>query len=319
MIDVDAPIWKSYSDYNVRHVVSVSSGVPSALAALLIIERYGVENVDLIFADTLAEDADNYRFLADLERATGKQITRLVDGRTPLDIMLEQDVIFTQVFAPCTRILKLEQIMDYVQKLQRDGYLVVMHIGYDLKDLRKNRPESTTRNWLKNGCIPSYPIIEARITDTQSEINRRGMTPPASYELGFPHANCLAQGGCVKFGQKDMIKILEYYPDRYALRERVESGIRHKQALFHIMNALVVACYMGIVFTPEDCEIVLYTHIREANREKHLTLKELRERYQAVQAVGGMQLRMFELEADLAGCSVECAVTDPGAFEEIAA
>lgn len=318
MIDVDAPYWQAFSDYNVRHVVSVSSGVPSALAALLVLDRYGADNVDLIFADTLAEDADNYRFLADLERMTGKQITRLVDGRTPLDIMLEQDVIFTPAFAPCTRILKLELIMDYVAALQRDGHTIVMHIGYDLKDLRKNRADATTRNWIKNGCIPSYPIIDARITDTQSEIKRRGLIPPSSYELGFPHANCLAQGGCVKFGQKDMVKILEYFPDRYALRERVELQIRHKQALFHIVNALVVACYVGLSFTPEDCDMVLYTHVRESNREIQLTLKELRERYQAARQVGGMQLRMFELEADLAGCSVECAVTDPGNFENVA-
>ena len=64
----------------VKHVVSVSSGVPSALAAILAIETYGKDNVELIFADTRVEHEDNYRFLRDVEAYVGKPITRIVEG-----------------------------------------------------------------------------------------------------------------------------------------------------------------------------------------------------------------------------------------------
>jgi hypothetical protein len=46
-----------------RHVVNFSGGVGSWAAARRVIARYGRSNVVLLFADTLGEDADLYRFL----------------------------------------------------------------------------------------------------------------------------------------------------------------------------------------------------------------------------------------------------------------
>jgi hypothetical protein len=47
-----------------RHVVLFSAGVGSFAAAANLIRRTG-RNIDLVFADTLTEDADSYRFLID--------------------------------------------------------------------------------------------------------------------------------------------------------------------------------------------------------------------------------------------------------------
>src|SRR5690606_36495097 len=234
-----------YAPDDVYHVVSVSSGVPSALTAIEVINRYhGVSPIELVFADTQAEDEDNYRFLEALEAYTGYTITRLSVDKTPLDIMQEQVVVFTQVFAPCTRILKLEPIFAHVETLQSQGYQVVMHIGYDLGDKHRGRLDSTTRKWKSKGCIVKYPLVVALVVDPLSEIKRLGIVPPRSYEYGFKHANYLGQGGCVKFGQSDMIKVYEMFPDTYMKRETVELNIRKRQAVWSITNAIILSLWL---------------------------------------------------------------------------
>jgi hypothetical protein len=61
-----------------KHVLSLSGGetstgpLPTAL-----IEKYGAENVDLVFCDTGAEHDDTYRFVRDAEVMLGKKITCL--------------------------------------------------------------------------------------------------------------------------------------------------------------------------------------------------------------------------------------------------
>ena len=63
-----------------KHVVSLSGGTASAVAAHRVIERYGAENTTLWFADTKWEDEDLYRFLDDLEKYFNVPIQRYVDG-----------------------------------------------------------------------------------------------------------------------------------------------------------------------------------------------------------------------------------------------
>jgi len=70
----------------VRHVVSLSSGASSAVAAQRVIDRHGKHNTELVFTDTRWEDDDNYRFLRDLSDFWQMPIVTLRDGRTPLDV-----------------------------------------------------------------------------------------------------------------------------------------------------------------------------------------------------------------------------------------
>ena len=76
-----------------KHIVSISGGSASAVAADRVIKRYGSENVTLWFADTLWEDEDLYRFLDDLESRWEKKIVRFTDGRTPLQVAEDRKLI----------------------------------------------------------------------------------------------------------------------------------------------------------------------------------------------------------------------------------
>ena len=59
-----------------KHIVSLSGGTSSAVAADRVINRYGRDNVILWFADTNWEDEDLYRFLKDLESYWEMEIQR---------------------------------------------------------------------------------------------------------------------------------------------------------------------------------------------------------------------------------------------------
>jgi hypothetical protein len=286
-----------YPPMPVRHIVSVSSGAPSALLALKVIEKYGAGNVDCIFADTLAEHHDNYRFLYDLQQR-GMEIIFITRGKTPEDLQREQNTLFTQALAPCTRILKLEPIREFVAWRQAQGYLVHMHIGMTIEDRDSSKTHSPNgrldapfKNWLSVGVWARYLLVDEGHTRDRvlyEMQTKRGYKLPISYAQNFPNANCLAQGGCVKGGKKYMQRVLQEYPDAYAKREKLENDILTSRAA-QGKNT--------------------YTHLREAAQEnEQITLTAFRERYEAVQGEP-MQLKLFTLDNDMAGlCGTECGV-----------
>lgn len=83
------------------HIVNVSSGLASAEALERTIARVGIDHTIGVFADVkgnstsehAGEDADNYRFLADIERWFGIEIVRIVEGRDTWQAMFDARVI----------------------------------------------------------------------------------------------------------------------------------------------------------------------------------------------------------------------------------
>lgn len=295
MINPDMIIYPA-SPY--KHVVSVSSGAPSALLALKAIEIYGAENVACIFADTCVEHPDNYRFLRDLE-AAGLAITWLSVGKTPDDLQREHNTLFTQFLAPCTRILKLEPIREYVQGLQAEGYLVFMHVGYTVEDA--SRLADTRRNWLANGVIPRFLLVDEQYNRQRvmAEMKARGFELPETYKLNFPNANCIAGGGCVKGGKSYMQRMLTHYPQYYAKRELLESDIRIRQYKKQRAHGVRVA------------DVKLYAQLRDTTRKSgHVTLKTFRKEYEAAQK-DNFLLKLFTLDSDGDLCGAECGVSSP--------
>ncbi len=226
----------------VRWVVSVSSGASSAVAAERTMQRYGKDNVDLVFADTQREHPDNYRFLADLEKRWGKTIIRLADGRQPENVWDDRQIIPNDQIAPCTFELKLKLIIEYVKGLRAQGYTVVMCIGYSLKDTRDNngtkkfreqfpkwmqerypgRMLATAVNWSQNQlAYVEFPAMWKPIDlDVLETVKSWGIALPKMYEMGFTSANC--NGDCPKGGVKHWRRVLTHFPTVYAEREEWE-------------------------------------------------------------------------------------------------
>lgn len=290
-------------------VVSLSGGAPSALVAIRAVQTYKLHELRFVFADTKAEHEDNYRFLLDVEARLGKRIKRLKDGRTPLQVAEDENYVPTQAFATCTFRLKTDLIKEYVAGLQAKGYRVEMLIGYDLSD--RTRVANTARAWASEGVVARFPLIEDGVTNPKAEIVKLGLRLPVTYEMGFKHANCLgaAQGGCVKFGKKDTILVIENFPERHAIKEEWEWEQVAKRRFVRLLTWWLWAKVCPALFHMKP-PVKTYTFLRDATGDypDGLTLREFRQQYEL--AVQKKQRKLFTLEADLTGtCTTECGVS----------
>ena len=156
---------------------------------------------------TGAEHPDNARFLADVERWTGRPIRVLCNDRyqDALDACLTRGFIKSDRGALCTRELKIEV---------REGYQRpddVHAFGYTLDEqaradrFAERNPELRTR----------WPLIEHGLdkADCLGLLFREGIEIPVMYRQGYDHNNCI---GCVKGGMGYWNRIRRDYPEVFA-------------------------------------------------------------------------------------------------------
>ena len=114
-----------------KYVVSLSGGVASAVAADRAIQRYGKDNVILWFADTRFEDEDLYRFMGDCLARWGIDQETHTDGRTPLEVASQRQIVPNSRIAPCSFVLKVEPFRAFIAKIQEP---VTVLLGLDWKE-----------------------------------------------------------------------------------------------------------------------------------------------------------------------------------------
>jgi hypothetical protein len=210
------------------HIVNVSGGLASFEALRRTIERHGTHNTVALFADTLIEDDDLYRFLDDQEKVMGIAITRLADGRTPFDVWIDRRMIKRIVrgkrLAQCSLMLKKEIIDRHIDQ----HYANVPHarvFGYTWD-------EGHRQNSIQSALAPVpcwFPLSEPPYVDKCdiAEIAKSmGIVPPRLYELGFSHNNC--GGGCVWAGQAHWSLLWRKLPDVYARWETEEQRFQQE-------------------------------------------------------------------------------------------
>lgn len=258
-----------------NHVVSISTGLSSALTAERVLNRYG--SITGVFMDTRMEDADNYRFMNDCKARWNIPITVLCEGRNPYEVSRAERVIPNQKIAPCTFRLKIEVFRTWLETQEKP---LTIHIGYDFTEV--HRIEATEKNYRELGYDVDFPLLwkpyEFR---PYPQVCREdwNIEPPRMYELGYTHANC--GGVCVKQGQGDWIRTLINFPERYAQAEAWEQDMRtlsDKHANYAIVRD------------------------QTGGEVKPLTLKELRERHEAE------HMDLYKL--DLFSPCVVCGVGD---------
>lgn len=254
------------------HVVSFSTGLSSALTVERVLQQHGPEPTRVVFMNTQIEDQDNYRFMDDMERRWRAVygldgIEHIVEGRTPYRVFEDQNLIPNHRIAPCTHRLKIAPFVDYLGQLDGD---ITIHIGYDFAET--HRIAATRNNYESRGWQVDFPLLwKPMETRPYTEVCRDdwGVEPPRTYAMGFSHANCL-QSGCIKMGMGDWVRFLVHFPERYAETERWEQMMRD-----HPVR--------------KDYAIL---RDRSNGDSRPMTLKELRERYEAEQNPAG-QLALF--------------------------
>jgi hypothetical protein len=202
----------------------VSGGITSWATAVRVKDRVGAQDLTLLFADTLAEDEDLYRFLGDMEKDLELPVTRVADGRTPWQVFSDRKYIGNTRIAPCSVHLKQDPCRKWLTEnaVPED---TVLYVGIDW--MEAHRRPGVERGWAP--WRVEFPLFDPPRHDKNwwiHEARRRGLAEPRLYRLGFAHNNC--GGACIKGGQKQWRHLLETFPDRFAANEHAEAHLREQ-------------------------------------------------------------------------------------------
>jgi len=205
-----------------HHLVMFSGGIASWGAARRCVEKYGHENVTLLFSDTKIEDEDLYRFLHQTADMLKAPLVILADGRTPWEVFKDVRFMGNSRVDPCSRILKRE----ITRKWLEDAYgpeEVTVHLGMDWTEMhRMDRARPHWEPYTIDAPLLWKPMIgKPQLISDLAELN---IELPKLYKLGFQHNNC--GGFCIKAGHANFKHLLETMPERYAEHEREEESLR---------------------------------------------------------------------------------------------
>lgn len=266
-------------------VVNFSGGLASYAALDRSIKRFGRENVIALFADVRGdvsrdshaapigtnwdgEDDDAYRFIDDIERATGVDMRRVKhpDGIGVWGAIFRERAITMAMpggtFAPCTKLLKQETLDAAITEIFATGRPVTLVTGLGWHE--KHRVEKLRQRLGSNLFYDLwFPMLDEPLIgndEIEDDLCGIGIAPPRTYSAGFAHGNC--GGACVKAGQAQWVRLLRVNPLRYAYNEAQEAQFRRE-------------------INPD----VSILRDRRGGETKALTLSDLRERVQSGQPV----------------------------------
>jgi hypothetical protein len=170
-----------------------SCGAASAVAAKLTIQKYGnLCDVRVVNNPVAEEDADNRRFLRDVEAWLGVEIEDCRNSKYPSasaeEVWDRRGAMSFPRGAPCTYHLKKEARQQW-EKVNKPDWHV---LGFGAEEQERHDMFVLTE---RSNLLPV--LIEARLTrqDCYERVVNAGLNPPRIYELGYPNANCI---GCVK-------------------------------------------------------------------------------------------------------------------------
>lgn len=168
-----------------------SHGAASAVATKLTLSEGRNMPVLPVLCDTGAEHPDNDRFGAECEEWFGEKIIRLQSTKyaDTWDVWESRKWLAGIKGAACTNELKIQPRLDF----QQPGDIHVFGYTADAADI--GRAARLRENFYDLKI--ETPLIDQGITKAAciAMIERAGLTPPLTYALGFPNANCLP---CVK-------------------------------------------------------------------------------------------------------------------------
>ena len=196
-----------------------SGGITSAVACNLGIELYGKKNVRIIFIDTMNEDLDTYRFMADCEKWYGIEIEIIKSEKfnSIEDVWIKYKALNNAAGAVCSSTLK----RDVREKWQKDNEWKHQIFGFDLKESK--RAIGMTLNHPKVKAI--YPLMMYGLhkKDCINIVQEAGLKIPKAYEMGYLNNNCLGKHfGCVQGGIGYWQKIKIDNPKAFEKRANLE-------------------------------------------------------------------------------------------------
>ena len=210
-----------------KSLVFFSGGVSSYCAAKRAVSKFGVDNVRLLFTDTMIEDEDLHRFLSDAQRVLGSELVKIADGRTPWQVFADKKFVANSRVSICSVELKVKPAEKYVKENCTPDTVLV----FGIDEFEKHRCAAIEKNWSPYKCW--FPLIESTTgyEERERELLSDGLKRPRLYDMGFAHNNC--GGFCVKAGQAHFANLYRTMPERYMHhadeeKKAIESGINHQ-------------------------------------------------------------------------------------------
>lgn len=225
--------------------MSYSGGMSSFAEAKLCVDEFGKDNVRLLFADTLTEDADLYRFLEETSSYLRCELITIKDGRNIWEVFDDKKFIGNYSFDVCSRVLKRELLTNYLHEnfgkktrvltgkktptgrsQYKTTYLpdkdVVVHVGIDLSESHRL---TAIQNYMYPWKYDSLLVRKGIIVD-KNYSERFGIKKPRLYSLGYSHNNC--GGFCVKAGLGHFKLLFDTQPELYKYHEEKEQELMKK-------------------------------------------------------------------------------------------
>ncbi len=252
-----------------KHIISYSGGLASFFEAKLAVEKYGKDNIELVFCDTKTEDEDLYRFLNDTENYLGVKITRLIDGRDIWDCAFQDNFLYNSRVANCTVYLKMRLFKKYIKQFKPNEIMV--HIGFDYTEI--NRYERSKKHYSPIKLESLIMETDLNKSNMKLRLKEIGIELPLLHRLGFAHNNC--GGFCFKAGIGHFKQLYDKLPKRY------EYHMNKEQDLIKQIGK----------------DVSILKRIRNGIKV-NLTLKDLKKEFEQ----GGTQLSFLE-EFDIGGCN----------------
>lgn len=176
-----------------RIAVWFSCGAASAVAAKRTLELYRDRcDVRIVNNPVAEEDADNRRFLRDVEAWLGVRIELATNWKYPeasaVAVWDKASFMAGIAGAPCT-----ERLKKHARQQWEARHVPQWHVlGFDVTEKHRHEKFITTE---RSNVLPV--LIDANLTKTDCAaiLLAAGLRLPAAYERGYPNANCI---GCVK-------------------------------------------------------------------------------------------------------------------------
>lgn len=222
-----------------KRLENFSGGLCSFFAAKRDVEKFGPENVVLLFADVLIEDADLYEFINRASGLLGVPITRVSREMAPWELFRKEGLIANTRFPICSIRLKREPLNEWMEahyqldENQSDAFLepATVVLGFDhtewnrVADFQAEHP-----TWRIAAPMTEPPLWDK--CKMIAEAERLGFKTPSLYVDGFQHNNC--GGACVRAGITQWVHLHRMRPatfktwedeEQKTLRDFAERGV----------------------------------------------------------------------------------------------
>ena len=182
------------------------------------VDKFGKKNVLLLFADTMMEDEDLYRFKNECIAFLGCELVTLSDGRTPFEIFKDVKFMGNSMVDFCSKLLKREPLNKWFKKNYQPEE-AHMHLGIDYSE--EHRLVGVQKR-MKPYIYRSTLVEDGRIINKDLS-EQFGIKRPRLYNWKLGHNNC--GGFCIKAGLGHYKALFEASPERYAEFETKEADV----------------------------------------------------------------------------------------------